>query len=226
MARPLNFWRSGRPTRSSCRTAAFTSESGSGESGWKENQTRVRINEQQTGPAELSLCSKRSTYGDSNTIGPRKRTECTPKESRTSGALSSFGREKEEFHRVPLRGGTADKNRGAGRGRASARRSLSSVLRRSAFSRTPRGESAVSGTHRFRENAHCRSRGRDSVRRQPSGDQGGLRGIPALPRNCEIDWFAARISGAPRNAPAYNARSVGRKPPRSHETEFSAVRRD
>jgi len=55
-----------------------------------------------------------------------------------------------------------------------------SVLRRSAFSRTPRGESAVSGTHRFRENAHCRSRGRDSVRRQPGGNQSGLRGIPAL----------------------------------------------
>jgi len=49
-------------------------------------------------------------------------------------------------------------------------------------------------------------RGRDSVRRQPGGNQSGLRGIPALPRNCEIDWFAARIFGAPRNAPAYNAK--------------------
>src|SRR5712664_4534782 len=79
---------------------------------------------------------------------------------------------------------------------------------------------------RFRENAHCRSRGRDSVRREPGGNQSGLRGIPALPRNCEIDWFAARISGAPRNAPAYHARSVGRKPPRAPETEFFTVRRD
>src|SRR6266481_5019737 len=65
----------------------------------------------------------------------------------------------------------------------------------------------------------------DFVRRQSSGNQGGLRGIPALPRNCEIDWFAAGISGAPRDAPADNARSVGRKPRRSLETEFSAVRR-
>src|SRR5712692_1802878 len=120
MARPLNFWRSGKPTRSSCRTAAFTSESVSGESGWKESQTRVRINEQQTGPAELSLSSRRSSYDDSNTIGPRKKTECTPNEGRRSGALSSFGREKEEFHRVSLRGSTADKNRRARRGRASA----------------------------------------------------------------------------------------------------------
>jgi hypothetical protein len=40
------------------------------ESGWKENQTRVRINEQQKGPTELSLCSRRSSYDDSNTIGP------------------------------------------------------------------------------------------------------------------------------------------------------------
>src|SRR5260370_14478014 len=101
--------------------AALTAESVSGESGWKESQTRVRINEQHTGPAELSLCSRRSSYDDSNTIGPRKRTECTPKESRRSGALCSFGREKEEFHRLPLRGGTADKNRGAGRGRSRAR---------------------------------------------------------------------------------------------------------
>ena len=42
----------------------------------------------------------------------------------------------------------------------------------------------------------------------------------------KLIWFAARISGAPRNTPTHNARSVGRKPPRSHETEFSAVRRD
>ena len=37
---------------------------------WNENQTRVWINEQQTGSAELSLCSGRSSYVDSNTIDP------------------------------------------------------------------------------------------------------------------------------------------------------------
>src|SRR5260370_37925860 len=110
MAWSISFRRGGKPTRSSGRTAAFTTESGSGESGWKENQTRVRINERETGPAELSLCSRRSSYDDSNTIGPRKKTECTPQDGRRSDALSSFRREKQEFHRVYLRRSTPDKN--------------------------------------------------------------------------------------------------------------------
>ena len=46
------------------------SESGSGESGWKRNLRRVQANEQQRGPTELSLCSRRSSYGNSNTIDP------------------------------------------------------------------------------------------------------------------------------------------------------------
>src|SRR5260370_11549270 len=109
MAWSISFRRGGKPTRSSGRTAAFTTESGSGESGWKENQTRVRINQQQTGPAELSLCSRRSSYDDSNTNGPQK----------------TIGREKAEFHSVPLRGSLARKDRGAGRSSAGACRSLS-----------------------------------------------------------------------------------------------------
>ena len=36
----------------------------------RESEDQSRINEQQTGPPELSLCSRRSSYDDSNTIGP------------------------------------------------------------------------------------------------------------------------------------------------------------
>ena len=50
-----------------------------------------------------------------------------------------------------------------------------------------------------------------------------LLGIPALPRNREIDWFAARVSRPPRNTSAHHSGSAGRKPSRRAKTEFFAV---
>jgi len=82
---------------------------------------------------------------------------------------------------------------------------------------------AVSGTHRFRENAHCRTAAEILFGDSRAVIKVDAR-IPALPRNCEIDWFAAGYLGTVKRTAITQER--GRKPPRSHETEFSVVRRD
>ena len=51
------------------KNSAFTSESGSGESGWKKNRIRVRINERPAGPTALSLCSKKTVMARLTNLG-------------------------------------------------------------------------------------------------------------------------------------------------------------
>ena len=73
----------------------------------------------------------------------------------------------------------------------------------------PVGNLAVSGADRSGEDARRGSHGRSFVRRSARGDQGGLRRISALARNCEADRLASGISGASRDASADHAGSAG-----------------
>src|SRR3989442_9207704 len=91
--------------------------------------------------------------------------------------------------------GAAPKDRGSGRGRARSGGSLPGVLRGDVPSGTSGGQPAVPGTDRVGEDAHCGSRGGDTVRGPAGGDQGGLRGVSALARDCQADWLAAWVSG-------------------------------
>jgi ATP-dependent Clp protease ATP-binding subunit ClpB len=58
------------------------------------------------------------------------------------------------------------------------------------------------------QDARRRGHGGSAVRRSARGDQGRLRGVPALARDCEIDRFASGIFGAPRDASADHAGSA------------------
>ena len=68
--------------------------------------------------------------------------------------------------------------------------------------------------------------GRSSVWRSTRGDQGGLRGVSALPRNREVDRFASGIFGAPRDASADHAGSARAISHRETENQFPAIRRN
>ena len=58
------------------------------------------------------------------------------------------------------------------------------------------------------------------------GHQDRLRGVPAQPRDRQIDRFASRISGASRNAPAAEPGSAAAASHRQDQAELRAVRRD
>src|SRR5947209_5031359 len=65
--------------------------------------------------------------------------------------------------------------------------------------------------------------GLNSPGRPVGGDQGGLRGVPALARDRQADRFASGISGAPGDASADHPGSIGAVSHGEAEAEFFAV---
>src|ERR1700751_4775742 len=123
-----------------------------------------------------------------------------------------------------LRGRPTREDCRAGRGGAGGGRPVPGVSCRPEFVTATRGEPFVPRTARGGQTAHSGSHGRSAVRRSASGDQGGLRGIPALARSREIDWLPSGLSGTPRDALADHA---GNARPISHgktKNQFSLVR--
>ena len=90
----------------------------------------------------------------------------------------------------------------------------------------PVGNLAVPRADRRGEDARGGSDGGSAVWRSARGDQGGLRRIPALARNCEADRFAPGIFGAPRDASADHAGGARPVSHRQIENQLPAVRRN
>src|SRR2546425_7572259 len=82
---------------------------------------------------------------------------------------------------------------------------------------------AIPGADWVGEDAHCGSRGGDSVRGPAGGDQGGLRRVSALARDCQADWLAAGVSGAPGDTPAHHAGGFGAASHGGAKAELSVV---
>src|SRR6202035_4158370 len=97
------------------------------------------------------------------------------------------------------------------------------LLRGNEFGWTPGGELAVPGADWIGEDAGRGRRGCDPVWRSTRGNQGGLRGVPALARDCQADRIASRIPGTPGNTSADHAGSAGAISHRKAEAELPAV---
>src|SRR2546425_6824379 len=88
---------------------------------------------------------------------------------------------------------------------------------------TSGGQSAIPRADRVGEDAHRGSRGGDTVRGPAGSDQGGLRRVPALARDCQADWLAAGVPGTPGDALADHAGGFGAVSHGEAKAELSVV---
>src|SRR5437879_6079517 len=85
------------------------------------------------------------------------------------------------------------------------------------------GQPAIPGADWVWEDTHCGSSGGDTVRGPAVGDQGGLRRVSALARDCQVDWLAAGVPGAPGDAPVDHAGGFGAVSHGEAKAELSVV---
>src|SRR5713101_4439233 len=103
-------------------------------------------------------------------------------------------------------------DRGAERGRTVPRGYVPGFLRGAEFAGPSGWQPAVSWSHGFGQDSYRGSGGGNTVWGRPHGNQGGLRGVPALTRNRETDWLTSGLPRPPGNPSTDYAGSAGGLP--------------